>query len=222
MGKRHHDRQSRGILLPILLSVLVLLSIVRFVGFTSFIYEIEHARLEGDPEIVLNENASIIAGQVLDYLKSDDEVLDPEVFGEKELAHMHDVKNLFNLLQTAIIVLAVLCGLMIFVATGKHNFHFRRILHRTGIFMILFALAFILLSINFSWFFTKFHLLSFNNDFWLLPADSALITTFPQLFFQHMFTYILLVYMVIGMMFFIFRSVSRPQSNYPHKVFFRK
>ena len=54
--------------------------------------------------------------------------------------------------------------------------------------MILFGsiVLFFLLasSINFSWIFTQFHLLSFSNDLWILdPRKDKLIMMFPQRFF---------------------------------------
>ena len=73
-----------------------------------------------------------------------------------------------------------------FIIMGKESY--KILSTSTKYSMILFGsiVLFFLLasSINFSWIFTQFHLLSFSNDLWILdPRKDKLIMMFPQRFF---------------------------------------
>jgi integral membrane protein (TIGR01906 family) len=110
------------------------------------------------------------------------------LFNERELIHLEDVRNLIQRdywVLGVVFLLAVVCALMLF-------FGFRsgwRTLVRglfwgsaitVGLMLILALWAFF----GFERFFVLFHLVSFSNQYWMLdPARDYLIRLFPEGFF---------------------------------------
>ena len=115
------------------------------------------------------------------------ENIDTNFYNQTEIAHLKDVKVLVRLannhLNLHIVFLTVIASILIFrkrfdlLAFGTH------LASTVGIAAILILAISSLL--NFPFLFEKFHVISFNNDLWLLPADANLIKLFPQQFFQN-------------------------------------
>ena len=107
-----------------------------------------------------------------------------ELFNQREVVHLRDVKNLFWLDYR------VLLGTTIYVLSFAVIYLFRRKgrrrLARSFVTGCGLSLAIILALglgaiINFDQLFLQFHLLSFANDFWQLnPTKDYLIMLFPQ------------------------------------------
>ena len=106
-----------------------------------------------------------------------------QVFNEREVGHLKDVKGLFRLVY--FILLGT--GLYAVVYTGINLFWWRdRRLYR-GLFgggvltLGLMAVIGLMAAIDFDWLFLNFHLVSFANDLWMLnPATDYLIMLFPR------------------------------------------
>lgn len=107
-----------------------------------------------------------------------------EVFNEREVGHLRDVKGLFRLVY----ILLLGTGIYALVYAGVSIFWWRdrRRLYRgligggglTLVFMLAIGLA---AAINFDWLFLNFHLISFANDLWMLdPSTDYLIMLFPR------------------------------------------
>ncbi|MBI5871922.1 TIGR01906 family membrane protein [archaeon] len=123
------------------------------------------------------------ADEIYNYLTSKTSMASN--LAEKEQIHMKDVKGLVN---TAIILLAFAIILFIALAIYLIAINETRCLGLGLVFgSCLTLLLLILLTIigyfNFSWLFIKFHEVFFSNNYWLLPANSKLITLFPKQFF---------------------------------------
>ncbi|MDP2719387.1 MAG: TIGR01906 family membrane protein [Dehalococcoidia bacterium] len=146
----------------------------------------------GKPELKL------VVLQMIDYYNSDREYLDIKVplggktvdlFNEREIEHMKDVKGLINfsyLLQWSSILYVIIFGSIgFFWRKGK----FRRSIFRLILKGSLATLAVVLILsafvvFNFQGFFLGFHLLSFSNDLWVLdPSRDYLIKMFTEGFF---------------------------------------
>ncbi len=113
-------------------------------------------------------------------LKSDEPF---EVFNEREVQHLRDVKGLFRLVY----VLLLGTGLYALVYAGVSLFWWRdRRLHwglmgGGGLTLVLMLAIGLAAAIDFDWLFLNFHLISFANDLWMLdPATDYLIMLFPQ------------------------------------------
>lgn len=110
-----------------------------------------------------------------------------EVFNDKEKAHMVDVRDLFigarNLAVGGIAAGVVILGLLLVFCKEK-----RAVLqgYRIGnyVFLGLFAGIALYAAVDFTSFWTSFHLLFFTNDLWLLdPNTCNLILMVPEQFF---------------------------------------
>ena len=106
-----------------------------------------------------------------------------EVFNEREVGHLKDVKGLFRL------VYALLLGTGVYacVYAGASLFWWRdRRLYRGlvgggGLTLVLMLAIGLAAAINFDWLFLNFHLISFTNDLWMLdPSTDYLIMLFPR------------------------------------------
>jgi len=109
------------------------------------------------------------------------------LYNNKELIHLEDVRkitDIFRVLQVVSIILLFACGLLLYfkdsvtsLITGLKNGAIIA-LGFTGI-LVVWAL------IDFDSLFLAFHLMSFNNDLWLLdPRTDYLIMMFPEGFFN--------------------------------------
>lgn len=133
-----------------------------------------------------------VAAGLRDYFNSADESIDLtvvtdrepfEVFNQREVAHLRDVKGLFRLVYWLLLGTFLYAG----VYTGVSLYWWRdRRLYRGliggGVLTLALMLVIGLISvINFDWFFRQFHMISFANDLWMLdPATDYLIMLFPQ------------------------------------------
>jgi integral membrane protein (TIGR01906 family) len=140
---------------------------------------------------------TIVARHLIDYfnLKADSAQMkvvkfgeEIDLFNEKELIHLEDVRDLIqldHLVQLVAIILALLCIVVLCVFSGDR---FRRVMK--GIFLgcvvtLTGVVVLVLWAIfGFDQLFILFHLVSFSNDLWLLdPTTDNLIQLFPGGFF---------------------------------------
>ncbi len=111
---------------------------------------------------------------------------DTELFSQREVIHMRDVKHLI----WGVYGVAAASGLYLigFTAAGfavrRSNFAHtlsRRLLSGSGLTIVLVAVVGLFSLVGFDSLFTKFHELSFANDFWRLdPNRDYLVMMFPQ------------------------------------------
>lgn len=106
---------------------------------------------------------------------------------EKEKVHMDEVKNLVNIV--------LLFDLLLIFVLLKFN---KVDLKLSGKILVFISVILFFGALNFDRFFWNFHLVFFNSDNWLLPADSLLIKTYPFNYFRNMFIFIDIVYLIIG------------------------
>jgi integral membrane protein (TIGR01906 family) len=106
-----------------------------------------------------------------------------EVFNEREVGHLRDVKGLFRLVY----VLLLGTGVYACVYAGVNLFWWRdRRLYQGlagggGLTLVLMLAIGLAAAINFDWLFLHFHLISFANDLWMLdPATDYLIMLVPR------------------------------------------
>jgi integral membrane protein (TIGR01906 family) len=103
-------------------------------------------------------------------------------YNDRELSHMHDVKNLIQKALVAwYISIAVLIGLFIWSRLKKWTDVFVRGLSRGGLLTIGLIIAVLAgVVINFDGLFTQFHHLFFTGDTWLFYINDSLIRLFPE------------------------------------------
>lgn len=120
-------------------------------------------------------------------VRNDNEIA---LFGERELVHLEDVRQLIILGNNV----QITCMLILFVAvisvgliTGarKINHLFKPILNGCVFTVCAVLVVGLASSIDFNRLFIFFHIASFSNDYWVLdPSQHYLIRLFPQGFFS--------------------------------------
>lgn len=135
---------------------------------------------------------------IISYFNSDEEYIsltvvkdgEPfEIFNQREIIHLKDVKGLvwldyWVLLGTSVYALAY-AGVCLFWKKRKYWRHLAWGLVGGGSLTLALMLALGLgVLFNFDWLFLHFHLISFSNDFWLLnPTSDYLEMLFPERFY---------------------------------------
>lgn len=134
---------------------------------------------------------------MMDYLRDDREDLqvvttvDGEqrpFFSQRELAHMIDVKNLFlgglALRRACLLIAVAAAGLLYFLKGKLSSILPRAMCVGAGLFFSGVCLLAVVVSTNFTKYFTIFHEIFFDNDLWLLnPNVDLLINIVPEPFF---------------------------------------
>ena len=112
-----------------------------------------------------------------------------EVFNDREIAHMEDVRGLFLgglALRRSSIGLIVVCVVLLF----SRKADVRRVLPKmicagSALFFAVLAILAAIISTDFNKYFIIFHHIFFNNDLWLLNPDTdLLINIVPEPFFM--------------------------------------
>ena len=149
-------------------------------------YEVGETTGLAEPEL-----DKIVSG-LIDYFNSGDEGIsltvikdgEPfEVFNEREIAHLRDVKDLFRLVYWLLLGTVVYTAIYVGVSLSlwRDRRFYRGLVFGGGLTLLLMLIIAVGAAINFGWLFRQFHLISFANDLWMLdPATDYLIRLFPQ------------------------------------------
>ena len=130
-----------------------------------------------------------VADQLVAYFNSDEEFLDIDLFNEREVAHMKDVKGLIRLayiLQFASLgYIVVYVGVSFAIRRGAFwQGLARRLLWGSWTTIALLIALGIWAVAGFESLFLLFHLVSFSNDLWQLSPGDNLLLMFPEGFFN--------------------------------------
>ncbi len=194
------------LLLSISLPFVLLLTDVEIATFDLGFYEKKYAEYS-IPKVtgIEMKNLMVITKEMLDYLKGSREDLiifsqvngkTEQVFEEREILHMVDVKKLFtkgyNIRNIMIVVLIVSLGWLVIFQRKSLG----KALIITSLWpVILMGILGVLMYVDFNKYFTYFHKIFFTNDLWLLdPNTDILIQMLPLEFFSSMAYKILLFF----------------------------
>jgi len=136
-----------------------------------------------------NEELVDVADRMITYFNSDEEFFETDLFNQRELAHLKDVKGLIRLayyLQLASLAYIAIYVVISFVLRrGAFWPRLARLVIRgSGTTVALLAVFGIWAVIDFDSLFLLSHLVGFSNDLWqLYPGDNMLLI-FPQGFFN--------------------------------------
>lgn len=172
-------------LFAILLIPSVIILSFRMLVFNTAFYQEQFEKVQTYRQIDKSV-ADFQANNLINYFCCKDNI-NTGFYSENEIQHLKDVKVLIkfanNHLTLHIAFLIIIAAILI-IRKKYDLLAFGLLLGSVvGIFAI-FALA-ISSILNFSLLFEKFHVISFDNDLWLLPPDANLIKLFPQQFFQN-------------------------------------
>jgi integral membrane protein (TIGR01906 family) len=135
-----------------------------------------------------------------------------QVYNERELRHMVDVKNAVQAaLNVWIITLLLLAGLGIWAWKGGWMADFRRGLARGGgltAALVVVIIIFVLLS--FGVFFVAFHNVFFEAGTWVFNYSDTLIRLFPERFWRDIFVYVGVISAGLGL---LISYLARPRTH---------
>ena len=179
-----------------LILVLLITSIEAVVYWNPGYFEKEYEKYDVLSDVHMEmDDLLYVTDEMMAYLRGDREelqvvtVIDGQergFFNEREIAHMEDVKVLFLgglslrrwALAIGILSAAVLC------LRRQQRILPRAFACTTGGFLALAVLLGILISTDFTRYFTIFHHIFFDNDLWILnPQTDLLINIVPEPFF---------------------------------------
>ena len=193
--------------------LLVILGIViQWIGILCFdkgFYAREYAKLGTAASIGMSQEDLDAATQaLLDYTRGAREDLSVtaeirgerrEVFNERETLHMIDVKALYLNAITVTRVLFML-GIAAFITLIIMKNTRRQALkgYHTGnlVFLGIIAVFGIYALIDFTSFWTSFHMIFFTNDLWLLYPYERLIQMVPEQFFSDLVARIVILFVI--------------------------
>ncbi|OPL07373.1 MAG: hypothetical protein AVO33_05555 [delta proteobacterium ML8_F1] len=202
----------------LLLTVFILSSVVEIYAFNHGYYLEEFEKHQVAKRTDLSgEGIWYASERIIAYLKGDMDSLDisyegVRVFNDKELAHMVDVKEIFNFMGL-IKNLAVLLAVLI-VATSKNIRILWLGLRDTLMISLVAGTALLfLISRDFTGAFIQFHEIFFSNELWLLdPGRDRLIQMLPEGFFMDMATAIVITYLSLVIPLGIFGQIKYRKS----------
>lgn len=205
------------ILLILTLPLIVLLTSIELAAFNLDYYLLKYDEYNIYYETrISRDDLKDITITLLDYLKDKrDEVIiykpvngkTEQIFEEKEIMHLKDVKELFILGKY---VRNISFAIFLFTIVYFRKYYKENLIKilRVSVLAPLTIIIFFILIISFDFnkYFTYFHLLFFNNDLWLLnPKTDILIQMYPLEFFISISVRILVYFISIisGLYFFI-------------------
>ena len=192
---------------------LLIVSIEMFAVNQGF-FQSEYAKLDTASDIGISEDdLTRVTQTLLDYTTGKLDSLDmqaeirgemQEVFGEREKAHMIDVKALYlgaRSLRTGSLIAAVaLIGLAFVIGRGRTTRTLcRSFLWVSGGFLVVVGVIAVWAAIDFTNFWISFHHVFFaGNDLWLLdPRTDVLIQMVPEQFFSDLVARIIIRFVSI-------------------------
>jgi len=177
-------------LFVICIPMLLLTTDLRFAANDIRLYEYGFNKYEVSAATGLdNEELRSVADQMVAYFNSDEEFFDIDLFNQRELAHLKDVKGLIQLayrLQLASLSYIVVYVLINFVLRRGAFWQdlARRLILGSGATTALLAVLGLWAVIDFDSLFLFFHLVSFSNELWQLSPGDTMLLMFPQGFFS--------------------------------------
>lgn len=196
------------LLFSISMPLILLMTNIEIATFDLSFYEKKYNEYDIPKETSIEMNNLMnITSEMLDYLKGKREDLimftevngnREQVFEEREILHMVDVKDLFikgyRIRTTMIFIFIIsIIGLIRFnkKSIGK------ALIITTLWPMILMSVLVLLIYIDFNKYFTYFHEIFFTNDLWLLdPKTDILIQMLPLDFFYSIAFKILMLFII--------------------------
>ena len=205
--------RKRDILLALLLTIFFISFAVTFTVFFKPLYYFDIKYLGIDEAVnmsvsTIKENYNILINYQSIFFTG--ELNFPDfIMSESGRIHFEEVKQIFVFLQVLMVVSGIASLPLIYKNYKKKEYDYLKLtsILSLGIPLIIGLIA----SIDFSWAFTLFHKIVFNNDYWLFDSRTdPIINILPETFFMHAF--IMIVVIIIGfsiISYFIYRKKKK-------------
>ena len=190
-----------GFLIALLLFPVLLVTAIELVTYDKGFYQVQYQRLDTANEIGMDDEELLrVTRELTDYIRDRTDSLeqiraeikgeDRQVFNQREIDHMVDVKDLFRLGITirniSLIGIPVL-SLMLYLLSKNRSLRIFAVsyLAASGLLLLLLVVFVPVIQANFTYYWDRFHYLFFSNDLWILnPETDIMIQMVPEPFFN--------------------------------------
>ena len=167
---------------------MIILNFIRMKGRKTFIPTKKEFQKYNIYNKFPDKDIDSINSELISYLKDKEDNYNKELFNQKEITHLKDVKVLVQrgyIYYYSVLVLSALLFLALFLLNKKHfskNLTF--ILFFSGLFTLVFTIILLIIIIfNFNSFFTTFHNIFFPQGGYLFTSSDNIIKLYPEGFF---------------------------------------
>ncbi len=195
-----------------LIFILIIISgSLNFIVRSSLIYDynISTYSIEKRTSLSLEKIKEINLG-IRTYFFNEKELLDIDIFSNKEILHMKDVKSVMNFIFDISKILSIVFCILTFVLYSYFRVYIYKLIFYS---LSLFLSILVFLGTSFLLFFQElfiiFHQIAFNNDLWILnPNEDYLLMMYPEDFFRDVAILILVTSFILNVIVYIlFRSL---------------
>lgn len=195
-----------------LIFILIIISgSLNFIVRSSLIYDynISAYSIEKRTSLSLEKIKEINLG-IRTYFFNEKELLDIDIFSNKEILHMKDVKSVMNFIFDISKILSIVFCILTFVLYSYFRVYIYKLIFYS---LSLFLSILVFLGTSFLLFFQElfiiFHQIAFNNDLWILnPNEDYLLMMYPEDFFRDVAILILVTSFILNVIVYIlFRSL---------------
>ena len=195
-----------------LIFILIIISgSLNFIVRSSLIYDynISAYSIEKRTSLSLEKINEINLG-IRTYFFNEKELLDIDIFSNKEILHMKDVKSVMNFIFDISKILSIVFCILTFVLYSYFRVYIYKLIFYS---LSLFLSILVFLGASFLLFFQElfiiFHQIAFNNDLWILnPNEDYLLMMYPEDFFRDVAILILVTSFILNVIVYIlFRSL---------------
>lgn len=216
----------------VFLPLVLLLTTLEMVSFNKDFYmdKYEEYNIVESTGMEMND-LSDVTDKLIGYLKDDTDDLHiekevngikQEAFGEREVVHMKDVKDLFltgHKIRNISLLVIVLSFIALMIKDRKSIS--KLFIISSGLSFILMIILFLLMNTDFNKYFTHFHEIFFTNDLWLLdPNTDVLIQMLPLDFFYSITTKISIFFIIELILMTIIGFIANINNKLPGKVYY--
>lgn len=195
-----------------LIFILIIISgSLNFIVRSSLIYDYNISAYSIEKRTSLSlEKIKEINLEIRSYFFNEKELLDIDIYSDKEILHMKDVKSVMNFIFDISKILSIVFCIFTFVLYSYFRVYIYKLIFYS---LSLFLSILIFLGTSFLLFFQElfiiFHEIAFNNDLWILnPNEDYLLMMYPEDFFRDVAILILITSFTVNVIVYIlFRSL---------------
>ncbi|MBN32935.1 MAG: TIGR01906 family membrane protein [Dehalococcoidia bacterium] len=204
-------RLTLTIITSLIFILIIISGSLNFIVRSSLIYDynISAYSIEKRTSLSLEKINEINLG-IRTYFFNEKELLDIDIFSNKEILHMKDVKSVMNFIFDISKILSIVFCILTFVLYSYFRVYIYKLIFYS---LSLFLSILVFLGTSFLLFFQElfiiFHQIAFNNDLWILnPNEDYLLMMYPEDFFRDVAILILVTSFILNVIVYIlFRSL---------------
>ena len=195
-----------------LIFILIIISgSLNFIVRSSLIYDYNISTYSIEKRTSLSlEKIKEINLEIRSYFFNEKELLDIDIYSDKEILHMKDVKSVMNFIFDLGKILSIVFCILAFVLYSYFKVYIYKLIFYS---LSLFLSIMMFLGTSFLLFFQElfiiFHEIAFNNDLWILNQnEDYLLMMYPEDFFRDVAILILITSFILNVIVYIlFRSL---------------